>query len=136
YVAGGGAIRSFRRHLPMDDVHSLQPGILSAIGYQGRLGSKVGGRVEVRWLSLRKSDSVVPSNQYALLLGLWRPVGGNETRATGPWRLQLGIAGGYIRTHIYGSFSGFDINLHETALEFVGSGSPISANIFVIVPSP
>src|SRR5438105_15652733 len=63
YVAGGGALR----YLAMDDVHSLQPGILSAIGYQGRLSSKVGGRVEARWLSLRKSDSVVASNQYALL---------------------------------------------------------------------
>ena len=130
YVAGGGALR----YLAMDDVHSLQPGILSAIGYQGRLGSKVGGRVEARWLSLRKADSVAASNQYALLVGLWRPISGNEARATGPWRLQLGIAGGYVRTHIYGSFSGIDINLHDTALEFVGSGSTVPAKMFIIVP--
>ena len=130
YVAGGGALR----YLAMDDVHSLQPGILSAIGYQGRLGSKVGGRVEARWLSLRKADSVAASNQYALLVGLWRPIGGNEARATGPWRLQLGIAGAYVRTHIYGSFSGIDINLHDTALEFVGSGSTVPAKMFIIVP--
>src|SRR5438874_9380239 len=52
YIAAGGAIR----YLAMDDAHSLQTAILSAIGYQGGLSSKLGARIEARWLSLRKSD--------------------------------------------------------------------------------
>ena len=130
YVAGGGGIR----YLARDNVHSLQPGILTAVGYRRAYGSSLGARVEVRWLSLGKADSVAPSNQYALLVGVWRSVGGTEDRNTGPWRLQIGIAGGYIRTHIYGSFGGLFLNLHETSLEFPGSGATTPTKLFVIVP--
>ena len=132
YVAGGGGIR----YLAMDNNHSLQTGILGAIGYRGTIGSNLGARIEARWLTLRRADSVLPSNQYSLLLGISRSLRGIETRTAGggPWRLRLGIAGGFVRTHLYGSFSGLPIDFHETALDFPGSGQTTPAKLFVIAP--
>jgi len=66
YVAGGGGIR----YLGMDSKHSVQTGILGAIGYRRSLGANLGARIEARWLSLPRADSVLPSNQYSLLLGV------------------------------------------------------------------
>ena len=132
YVAGGGGIR----YLAMDNNHSVQTGILGAIGYRHNVGSNLGARIEARWLTLRRADSVLPSNQYSLLLGIARSLRGIETRnaGRGPWRLRLGIAGGYVRTHLYGSVSGLSVDFHETALDFPGSGPTSPAKLFVIAP--
>ncbi len=132
YVAGGGGIR----YLAMDNNHSVQTGILGAIGYRHNLGANLGTRIEARWLTLRRADSVLPSNQYSLLLGISRSLRRIETGngGRGPWRLRLGIAGGFVRTHLYGSFSGLSIDLHDTALDFPGSGSTTPAKLFVIAP--
>jgi hypothetical protein len=132
YVAGGGGIR----YLGMDSKHSMQTGILGAIGYRRSIGSNLGARIEARWLSLRRADSVLPSNQYSLLLGISRSVTGiaSGNGAGGPWRLRLGIAGGYVRTHLYGSVSGLYVDFHDGALDFPGSGATAPAKLFVIAP--
>jgi hypothetical protein len=130
YVAAGGGIR----YLASDDIHSLQTGILGAVGYRRNFGSNLGARIEGRWLSLRKSDSVAASNQYALLIGLWRSVSGTATRPAGRWRPQIGGAGGYIRAHLYGSVFGTYVDFHQTSLAFVGSGSTTPTKMFVIAP--
>ena len=132
YVAGGGGIR----YLGMDSKHSLQTGILGAIGYRGSVGSNLGARIEARWLTLRRADSVLPSNQYSLLLGISRSLRRIETSNAGGGqrRLRLGIAGGYVRTHLYGSVSGLYVDFHDAALDFPGSGSTTPPKLFVIAP--
>ena len=136
YIAAGGLLR----YKDLDDAHDIQLGALGAVGYRKDLGSRLAARIEFQWISQRKTDSIVPTNVYALLLGFSHRLPRLRARAatsalpSNRWRAAFGMAGGYVRTHLYGSESGFDIDAHETVVHFPGSGSTALPPLFVVVP--
>jgi len=130
YIAGGGALR-YRK---IDASSALQPAILAAIGYQTNLSASLGARLEARWMSQRRTDSIAPSNLYALLLGISSPISRTASHTNSPWGLRLGVMGGYVRTHIYGTTMGFYVDVRETSLDFPGTGSTTPAKLFLVVP--
>jgi len=140
YVAAGGMIR----YKEADDVHDIQLGALGALGYREDLGSSLTARIEVQWITQRQTDSIVPTNVYALLLGFSRHLVERSPRPTlpgdassagaRPWRLGLGMSGGYIRNHVYGSALGSQVNAHETFVNLPGGGSTGLPALFIIVP--
>ena len=123
YVAFGPMLR--RRQV--DSVHAMQTGLLGAIGYQHEIGRILNGRIEAQWLTQRNSGSIEPSNVYALLFGFSRLLSSSpepSTRAQKPftpWRLRVGAAGGYARSHLYGTFSGFYVDAWESDVDLPGS---------------
>jgi len=137
YVAAGALLR---RHA-IDGAHSTQSGLVGAIGYRRAIGTDLELRIEAQWLTQRKTDSILPSNVYSLLLGVSRRFS-PETHATGPagafapWRLQLGAAGGYARTHFFGGFSGFYLDVHETVIDLPGSSATSPPPMFLDAPLP
>jgi hypothetical protein len=146
YIATGGSVR----YKETADVHNIQLGALGAVGYREDLGSRLAARIEFQWISQRRTDSIVPTNVYALLLGFShrldrvdRLVGRAATPALPsdvssprrrPWHAAVGMAGGYVRNHLYGSASGFDIDAHETFVTLPGSGSTALPALFVVIP--
>lgn len=135
YLAAGAMLR--RRHV--DASHSTQTGLLAALGYQRSIGSSLGFRLEGQWLTQRKTDSIAPSNVYAILVGISRelksaarsPAGSTPYAA---WRLQVGAAGGYVRNHLHGTLAGFYLDARETVIELPGTGQTTPAPLFVDVP--
>jgi hypothetical protein len=140
YAAAGGMVR-FRE---TDSVRSIQLGALGALGYREDLGSNLSARIEFQWISQRRTDSIVPTNVYALLLGFSRrlveqpPSPGLSSDAASArahhWRLGLGVAGGYVRHHLYGSALGSQIDAHETFVNLPGSGSTALPALFLVIP--
>lgn len=135
YVAAGGLLR--RREI--DSSHSTQTGVLAALGYRWPIGRNLDGRIEAQWLTQRQTDSILPSNVYAVLFGISQRLNPRETRAHPatsftPWRLQVGAAGGYARTHVYGSASGLYLNVRETVLDVPGSHGTTPPPLFLAVP--
>jgi hypothetical protein len=140
YAAAGGLIR----YKQSDALHAMQPAALVALGYHHDLGSDLTARIEAQWISQRRTDSILPANVYAFLLGFSRRLVGSSPRPTPPgdsssararpWRLGLGVAGGYVRTHLYGNTLGFHVDAHETLVDLPGSGSTTPPALSVIVP--
>lgn len=140
YAAAGGMVR-FRE---TDSVRSIQLGALGALGYREDLGSNLTARIEFQWISQRQTDSIVPTNVYALLLGFSRrlversPSAGLSSDASSArahhWRLGLGVAGGYVRNHLYGSALGSQVDAHETFVNLPGSASTELPALFVVIP--
>jgi len=140
YVAAGGLVR----YKEVNEVHDVQLGALGAVGYRKGLGSRLATRIEFQWISQRQTDSIVPTNVYALLLGFSHRLVGRAAASAlpsdvssarrRPWRAAFGMAGGYVRNHLYGSQSGFDIDAHETFVNFPGSGSTALPALFVVLP--
>jgi hypothetical protein len=138
YFAAGGTIR-FRQ---IEDNHSVQTGLLAAVGYQRSVSSSLSARIETQWRAQRKTDSLAPSNVYALLIGLSRRLNTVDARAEAgrgdrtfrAWRLQLGTAGGYARTHLYGSVLGLYLDARETAITLPGSGATTPPPLYLIAP--
>ncbi|MEX2156458.1 MAG: hypothetical protein WD773_06430 [Gemmatimonadales bacterium] len=140
YVAAGGMLR----YRQVDDARQVQTGILAALGYRQPLGSDLTARIEAQWISQRGTDSIAPANVYALLLGFSgrlvgrsarrpRPSDFSSARAR-PWRLGLGMAGGYVRNHLYGNALGFYVDVHETVVGLPGSGSTTPPALSIVVP--
>jgi len=135
YVAFGPMLR--RRQV--DSVHAMQTGLLAAIGYQHEIGRILNGRIEAQWLTQRKSESIEPSNVYALLFGFSRLLSSSPEPSTRPekpftpWRLQVGAAGGYARSHLYGTFSGFYVDAWESDVDLPGS-TTAAPPLFVDAP--
>lgn len=131
YVAAGGLVR----YKEVNEAHEVQLGALGAVGYREDLGSTLAARIEFQWISQRRADSLVPTNVYAVLLGLsHRLVGRAANPGHGRWRPGFGVAGGYVRNHLYGSALGSPIDAHETSFSLPGSGSTALAALFVVVP--
>jgi len=140
YAAAGGMIR----YKQADAAHDVQAGALGALGYRQDLGSDLSARIEVQWISQRRTDSIVPANVYALLLGFSRRLVGGSARPTPasdspsararPWRLGIGMAGGYVRNHLYGNTAGLQVDAHETLVALPGSGSTTPPALSLIVP--
>ena len=136
YIAAGGMLR--RRQI--NDSHSTQVGVLGAAGYQWPIGKSLHARIEAEWLSQHKTDSIAPSNAYAFLFGISRDLRSRVAQSAvsrgrfTPWRLQIGAAGGYVRTHLYGSILGLSVSARETALDFPGSGTTTPPPLFVDIP--
>ena len=140
YVAAGGLLR----YREVTDAHDIQLGVLGAVGYREDLGSRLAARIEFQWISQRRTDSIVPTNVYALLLGFSRRLGVQPPSSTAPsnapsararpWRLGVGMAGGYVRNHLYGSALGSYIDAHETSVNSPGTGSPALPALFVVIP--
>jgi len=136
YVAAGGLLR--RREV--DGGRSIQTGLLGAVGVQPRISPGVTARIEAQWLTQRRTDSILPTNVYALLLGvsqhLLSPVArpSRGTASFKPWRLQVGAAGGYVRTHLYGSISGVYVDASQTVINLPGSQGTAPAPLFLDVP--
>ena len=122
------------RYRKIDASSALQPAILAAIGYQTNLSASLGARLEARWVSQRRTDSIAPSNLYALLLGISSPISRTASHTNRPWGLSLGVTGGYVRTHIYGTTMGFNVDVRETSLDFPGTGSTTPPKLFLVVP--
>jgi len=137
YVAAGGMIR----YKETDSAQDIQLGALGALGYREDLGSSLTARIEFQWISQRRTDSIVPTNLYALLLGFSRrlvrgtpsPTAPTST-PTRPWRLGLGMAGGYLRNHLYGNALGQQIDAHEAFVNLPGSGSTALPALFIVMP--
>ncbi len=145
YVAAGGLVR----YKEIADGHDLQLGALGALGYREDLGTHLAARIEFQWISQRQTDSIVPTNVYAVLLGFSHRLHRLSGRATTPappplsnlssarrrpWRAAFGMAGGYVRNHLYGSASGVEIDAHETFINLPGSGSTALPALFIVVP--
>ncbi len=136
YVAAGGLLR--RREV--DGGKSIQTGLLGAVGVQPRISPTMSARIEVQWLAQRRTDSILPSNVYAVLFGVsqhlvsavGRPNRGNASFR--PWRLQVGAAGGYVRMHLYGSISGVYVDANQTFVNLPGSQGTTPAPMFFDVP--
>ena len=132
YVAAGGMVR----YRETDSLRNIQLGALGALGYREDLGSNLTARIEFQWISQRQTDSIVPTNVYALLLGLSRRL---VERSPSPslsshWRLGFGMAGGYVRNHLYGSALGSQVDAHETLVNLPGSGSTALPALFIVIP--
>ena len=136
YVAAGGLLR--RREI--DGGHSIQTGLLGAVGVQPQITRSLTARIEAQWLTQRRTDSMLPSNVYALLFGVSQRLLSPAARSSGgtrtfrPWRLQVGAAGGYVRTHLYGSISGLYVDGSETITNLPGSQGTTPTPLFLDVP--
>lgn len=136
YVAAGGMLR--RREI--NGGHSTQTGAVGALGYRQGIGAGLDARVEAQWVTQRQTDSLAPSNVYALLFGLSHPFRSQRARAVRnaptftPWRLQIGAAGGYARNHLYGTVTGIYVDAHETDLTVPGSGATTPPPLFLDAP--
>jgi len=136
YVAAGGLLR--RREI--DGSHSIQTGLLGAVGVQPQITRSLTARIEAQWLTQRRTDSILPSNVYALLFGVSQRLLSPAARSSGgtstfrPWRLQVGAAGGYVRTHLYGSISGLYVDGSETVINLPGSQGTTPTPLFLDVP--
>jgi hypothetical protein len=137
YVAAGGMLR---RH-SVDSSSTIQTGLVGAVGVQRDLGSNLTGRIEALWLVQRKTDSILPSNVYGVVLAVSRRLrtvashGADRSRGFTPWQLQAGVTGGYVRTHAFGDAGfGFYINLRETTVQLPGTGTTTPAPLFVDIP--
>jgi len=114
------------------------------LGYRQHLGSDLTARIEAQWISQSRTDSIAPANVYALLLGFSRRLVGRSARPTPPsdsssararpWRLGFGMAGGYVRNHLYGNALGFYVDVHETVVGLPGSGSTTPPALSIVVP--
>ncbi len=133
YVAVGGLLR----YKEADQVHDIQLGALGAVGYRQDLGSRLAARIEFQWISQRQTDSIVPTNVYGLLLGFSHRLAARAASPAArqsPWRPGLGMVGGYVRNHLYGSALGSQVDAHETFVNFPGSGSTALPGLFIVVP--
>ncbi|HEV8399244.1 MAG TPA: hypothetical protein VGQ18_05315 [Gemmatimonadales bacterium] len=140
YIAAGGLVR-FKE---TDDVNDTQLGALGALGYREELGSRLAARIEFQWVTQRQTDSLVPTNVYAMLLGFSHRLEGRAAAPAAqrdasserrrPWRPAFGIAGGYVRNHVYGSAFGSDFDAHESFAILPGSGSPVLPALFIVLP--
>ena len=136
YVAAGGLLR--RREV--NGGRSIQTGLLGAVGVQPRISTGLTARIEAQWITQRRTDSILPTNVYALLFGVSqrllspvaRPSRGNP--GFKPWQLQVGAAGGYVRTHLYGSIAGVYIDANQTFINLPGSQGTAPAPLFLDVP--
>lgn len=132
YVAAGGTLR----YAQLDDVHQVQAGVVGAMGYLHPVGRDLTARIEAQWIARQRTDSISPSTTYALLLGFSHrlrrsPVSSAPAR---PWKLSLGMAGGFVRSRSYGSVLGFDVDFRETGIHLPASGSMSLPSLFAIVP--
>ena len=139
YVAAGAMLRHHR----VDGSHSMQTGLLGAIGYHRPVGSSLNVRIEGQWLTQSKTDSIAPSNVYAIMFGVSRDLTsvrqppGRSRAADGPfrpWRLQVGGLGGYVRNHFYGGIFGVYVDARETVIQFPGTGATTPPPLFVDLP--
>ena len=136
YVAAGGLLR--RREV--DGGRSIQTGLAGAVGVQRSISPSLTARIEAQWLTQRRTDSILPTNVYALVFGvsqhLLAPGAGSSigTRTFRPWRLQVGAAGGYVRMHLYGSVSGAYVDASQTFINLPGSQGTAPAPLFLDVP--
>ncbi|HMG18153.1 MAG TPA: hypothetical protein VK573_05465 [Gemmatimonadales bacterium] len=136
YAAAGGYVRY--REIGF---HQTQVGTVAAIGYRERLGSALGLRLEGQWIAQRGTDSLRPSNVFAVLLGFSRTLSGagppmesKNRRPAGSWRLGIGIAGGYVRNHLFGGAFGLFVDAKETIVDLPGSGRTTPPSLYAIIP--
>jgi hypothetical protein len=118
--------------------------VLAALGYRQELGADLTARIEAQWISQAHTDSIAPANMYGLLLGFSRrlraspagpaPATASSSTRTRPWRLGLGLAGGYVDNHLYGNALGFYLDVHETGIALPVSGSTTPPTLSLIVP--
>ncbi|MGH7671808.1 MAG: hypothetical protein ACREMC_02830 [Gemmatimonadales bacterium] len=119
--------------------HDTQIGIVAAAGYRMPVGAGLTARLEAQGTAMRATDLSPPFNVYALLVGISAGARAGverreQTRVTAQrWPLALGVAGGYVRTHLSGSI-GFPIVVDQTLIALPGSGSTIPATLYAIVP--
>lgn len=141
-LLGGGAyvgIGGFVRRRQIDSTHTLQTGLVGALGYQRPIGPGLNMRIEGQWITQRKTDAISPSNVYAFVFGISRNLnsGGKAQAARHtftPWRLEVGVGGGYVHDHLYGVVQGLYVDVHETMLYVPGSGGTAPPAMFFEVP--
>lgn len=137
YAAGGGSVLWGESGGEQD----TQLGLVAAVGYRVRLRPHLTARLEAQGTTMRRTDLTPPSNVYALRLGIsagaWEGVAkGEGDRAAvpaRPWHLAVGMAGGYVRTHLSGSI-GIPVIVDQTLITLPGSGSTTPATLYAIVP--
>lgn len=138
YGAAGGTVR----YVQSDDAHATQVGLLVAIGFRRRLGSRLTARLEAQAIAQRRTDTLAPVNVYAVLLGISRPIARAAPSAAPlggppdprPWRLELGMSGGYVHRHLYGSAFGIAVDVDEVLIAVPGSGSITPPAAYFILP--
>jgi len=119
-------------------LHDHHLGIQAAVGYRTRLTGALRVRAEATWITLPHGarGQFVPLNVYGLLLGISGTgrAGAAPARSTAGWRPALGIAGGYVRSHL----SGLGLAVDATTFALPGEGSDqgvaTPATLFAIVP--
>lgn len=137
YAAAGATAQ----YLEAGGAHDTQLGFVAAVGYRRRLRTGLTIRLEAQGSLLRRSDSIAPANVYALLLGVSRrtrrpaaSVDRDSQPAGRHWRLAFGMAGGYARTHLYGSVFGFQVTADQATIALPGSGTTTPTTLYAIVP--
>ncbi len=141
-LVGGGAyvgLGGFVRRRQIDSSHAVQTGLVTALGYQRPIGANLNMRIEGQWITQRKTDSVPPSNVYAFVFGISRNLNSRgsahaATHSFTPWRLQVGVGGGYAQNHVYGTVQGLYVDVQETMLYVPGSGGTAPPALFVDLP--
>lgn len=140
YAAAGGALNYFN---PGSPGHT-QLGLQVAVGYRGHLTGDINGRIEGDWLTTRKSDFLPAFNTYSLTAGFSSTLRSTRTggspRATTSgrsWTPLVGIAGGYISTHVVGggaSLASIFLPGSTNDLASLGFLAPAPAALFAVLP--
>jgi len=135
YAAAGGMLRFSESGAGP----ATRLGLVVGMGYRVARGG-VTARVEAQGVALPRSDRFGPTNLYALLLGISKRSGSGAASDSGrdlgarPWRLALGAAGGYVRSHARGTVVGRSVKVDQTWLALPGSAAATPPTLYAIVP--